>query len=59
MAAEASETIARRIADTGLGLHPVSKVRDAIYAAALQEIRALRNSRAGTHNDDGLEDPPE
>lgn len=51
--AEASEIIARRIADAAPGIHPVSKLRDAIYAVALREIRALR-SPSGV--DDGMED---
>lgn len=39
-----SEMLAREIADSGAGLHPTSKIRDAIYSKALTMIRALRNT---------------
>ena len=49
---KSSELLAREIADSGAGLHPTSKIRDAIYTQALSTIRALRNSDP-FHDGDG------
>lgn len=39
---ESSELIAKRISEAGSGLYPVSKIREAIFAIALEEVRILK-----------------
>lgn len=39
---ESSELIAKRISEAGAGLYPVSKIRQAIFEIALEEVRILK-----------------
>lgn len=49
---QTSEQIARRIADAGRGVYPVSKVREAIYETALVEVRKLKHFEKATLEDE-------